>query len=145
LLTEEQRKRDLSGEYALVSKHYYYFGDRPVRLPAQLSPIIHATQGHKSDANQPHAQLFVHWIKARGYQENKLYGEPQIKPENSRTSTPENRRSVCETEQFLHISTLNIAGDTIGQPAGIQTIPGKDLYDHGSCYFNYPRRPDRPI
>src|ERR1700690_770432 len=25
--------RDLSGIYALVSKHFYYFGDRPIKLP----------------------------------------------------------------------------------------------------------------
>lgn len=74
-------KRDLGGEYALMSNHFYYFGDKPIRLPDRLSPIIHATQGHKSDANQPFLEEFINWIEGQGKKPNTLYGEPQLKSE----------------------------------------------------------------
>lgn len=83
---EENRKRDLEGEYALLSKHFYYFGDHPVPLPEGLFPIIHAARGHKSDANQPYIQPFIEWIENIGYQKNKIYGEPQLKEKFSRDS-----------------------------------------------------------
>ena len=86
LHTEENRKTDLGGEFVLLSKHFYYFGNQPVEMPENLLPIIHATQGHKSDANQPYVQEFVSWIKSKGYRKNKLYGEPQFKAEYSRES-----------------------------------------------------------
>ncbi len=31
---EENKEKDLSGLYALVSKQFYYFGNKPVKLPA---------------------------------------------------------------------------------------------------------------
>lgn len=98
---EENRKRDLSGEYALLSRHFYYFGDRPVSLPEHLFPIIHATQGHKSDANQPYAQAFIDWIESLGLRKNKLYGEPQLKDEYSRDSDVQSKcsaRSLAEDD-----------------------------------------------
>jgi hypothetical protein len=75
---ENERRRDLSGKYALLSNHFYYFGDHPIQMPEQLHPIIHTTQGHKSIQNQPYAQIFVNWIEGLGYQKNKLYGKPQF-------------------------------------------------------------------
>lgn len=56
---ERNRKRDLGGEHALLSNHFFYFGDKPVKLPDSLKPIIHATQGHKSNANQPYLGEFI--------------------------------------------------------------------------------------
>jgi hypothetical protein len=73
--------RDLGGEYALISNHFYYFGDKPEKLPDSLKPIIHSTQGHKSDANQPYIERFIDWIENLGYEPNELYGEPQLKSE----------------------------------------------------------------
>ncbi len=78
---ERNRQRDLSGRYALLSNHSYYFGDKPIRLPEHLLPIIHATQGHKSEANQPYVEYFVEWIDRLGLQPNKPYGDPQLKSE----------------------------------------------------------------
>jgi hypothetical protein len=76
--TEENVKRDLSGEYALISDHFYYFGDRSVSLPRNLYPIIHDTQGHKSDSNQVYLEMFLVWIEDLGFEPNKLYGKPQL-------------------------------------------------------------------
>jgi hypothetical protein len=74
---EGHRKHDLGGQFALLSQHFYYFGDHAVPLPEYLYPIIHATQGHKSIQNQPYLDLFLDWIENLGYKRNKLYGQPQ--------------------------------------------------------------------
>jgi hypothetical protein len=76
---ERNRERDLSGKYALLSTHFFYFFNKPIKLPNSLKEIIHTTQGHKSNANQPYLDEFEQWIK--GYKLNKLYGEPQLKSE----------------------------------------------------------------
>lgn len=72
------RNRDLRGENALLSSHFFYFGDKPVKLPDNLRQIIHARSGHKSNANQPYLQGFITWIEGNGHEPNKLYGEPQL-------------------------------------------------------------------
>jgi hypothetical protein len=64
-----------------MSTHFYYFGDNPVPLPEYLRPLIHGTQGHKSNRNQAYVEAFVSWIENLGYEPNKLYGEPQLKLE----------------------------------------------------------------
>jgi hypothetical protein len=76
---EENMEKDLSGLYALVSKQYYYFGDKPFKLPDELRPIMHDTQGHKSDANQEYVEPFVNWIESLDIVPNKVIGEPQLK------------------------------------------------------------------
>ena len=97
--SEDNRKRDLSGKYALLSKHFYYFGNQPVQLPEHLYPIIHETQGHKSDQNEPYAQNFVDWIENLGYRKNKLHGEPQLKDELSRVSDLQRTCSTRDLEE----------------------------------------------
>ncbi|MBL8091193.1 MAG: hypothetical protein JNJ43_12740 [Anaerolineales bacterium] len=79
--TEENRNTDLSGEFALLSKNFYYFGGKPIKLPKELKPIIHQTQGHKSDANFPYIRKFIEWLENSGYEKNKLVGNPQLKKE----------------------------------------------------------------
>jgi hypothetical protein len=80
---EENMEKDLSGLYALVSKQFYYFGDQPVKLPDNLRPIMHTTQGHKSDANQDYVELFENWIEGLDIVPNKVIGEPQLKKQYS--------------------------------------------------------------
>jgi len=87
---ERNRKRDLGGEYAVLSNHFFYFGDQPVKLPGDLTPIIHSTQGHKSNANQTYLDEFIRWIES--FESNKLYGEPQLKLE---LDPEEEVRSKC--------------------------------------------------
>lgn len=74
----QQRKRDLSGKYALLSDYFYYFGDKPVELPPNLYPLIHK-RGHKSKANRPFVNEFIEWIENKEFKPNLLYGEPQQK------------------------------------------------------------------
>ena len=94
---EVHRRRDLSGKYALLSDHFYYFGDEPVLLPEYLFPIIHRTQGHKSNLNQPYVQSFVNWIESLGYRKNELYGKPQFSDELSGDSE---RKSKCSPRKL---------------------------------------------
>jgi hypothetical protein len=75
---EENLERDLRGPRALLSDHFFYFGDRPIRLPDDLTPIINQGQGHRSRSNDPHFDRFVQWIHSLGYQPNSLLGEPQL-------------------------------------------------------------------
>jgi hypothetical protein len=78
---ERSRERDLSGENVLISNHFYYFGDNPVELPANLLPLIHSQQGHRVDLNRPYLEPFIDWLEGQGFEPNKLFGEPQLKPE----------------------------------------------------------------
>jgi len=76
---ERNVEKDLSGKYALLSKHFYYFGENAIEIPSYLQPIIHQTQGHKSNSNDPYKDKFVEWIEGlTNYQVNKLYGKPQL-------------------------------------------------------------------
>ncbi len=77
---ERNRRRDLSGENALLSDHFYYFGDHPRPLPQHLRPIIQQTQGYKSSANAPYVEPFIVWIEGLALKPNKPYGDPQLKP-----------------------------------------------------------------
>jgi hypothetical protein len=72
------KETDLNGKYALLSDHYYYFGDNPIDLKEELYPIIKKGQGHKSKFNIPYEKLFLDWIEELDLIPNKLYGKPQI-------------------------------------------------------------------
>jgi hypothetical protein len=96
---EENRKVDLGGRNALLSDHFYYFGDRPVPLPAHLRPLTHQTQGHKSKANDTYAPEFIAWVEGLGLEENALYGEPQLKREILANSGGRERCSTRDLEQ----------------------------------------------
>ena len=96
---EENRKRDLGGENALLSKHFYYFGDKPVKLPEELHPIIHATQGHKSNSNDQYVDAFISWIEHKGFKKNTLIGKPQLFDEYSRDTDIQAKCSVRSLEE----------------------------------------------
>jgi RimJ/RimL family protein N-acetyltransferase len=105
---ERNRARDLSGIYALLSSHFYYFGDKPFKLCESLRPIIHRTQGHKSTANQPYLDKFVTWVEGLGYRLNEPHGEPQLKSEFVRGSDADvrnkcARRDLDEAEEDIYI------------------------------------------
>lgn len=78
---ERNRERDLGGEHALISDHFYYFGDHPIELPENFSDLIHKQQGHKVKEDQSYTERFVKWIENLGYNPNELHGEPQLKSE----------------------------------------------------------------
>jgi hypothetical protein len=75
---EKNRDKDLRGKYALISNHFYYFGDKPIDLDISLIPIIKEGVGHQSDLNTPYFEQFIAWVKSLNLKPNKLYGKPQL-------------------------------------------------------------------
>lgn len=69
--------KDLRGGFALLSTHFYYFGDDPIALPHRLLPIVKQGQGHRSTSNAPYLECFVEWIESLGIKPNTLVGKPQ--------------------------------------------------------------------
>jgi hypothetical protein len=58
------KKTDLSGMNALISRDFYYFGRSAIPLPDDLARhICHQTQGHRSNSNGPYFKGFVDWIR----------------------------------------------------------------------------------
>jgi hypothetical protein len=78
--SERERARDLSGMNALLSDHFYYFGDTPIDVPPSLEPVVHRSQGHKSRLNTPYESAFVAWVESLGVPANTLRGNPQGRP-----------------------------------------------------------------
>jgi hypothetical protein len=76
--SNRNRAKDLSGEYTLVSEHFFYFGNKPIDLPNDLIEIIKMGQGHKSNCISQFEEAFTKWIENTNYIANKLYGDPQI-------------------------------------------------------------------
>jgi hypothetical protein len=70
--------RDLRGRHALLSEHFFYFGDKPERLPNDLLPIVRQGQGHQCNLNAPYFERFLAWIHSLGYKPNTLMGRPQL-------------------------------------------------------------------
>lgn len=95
---EHNRETDLSGRNVLISEHFYYFGDRPVRLPAKLSGLSHPAQGHKSDANQDYVADFLQWIEGEDWKKNTILGEPQLKNKILSMTEEECRNSCSEQD-----------------------------------------------
>lgn len=67
---------DLGGENVLISRDFYYFGNRAIRLPDHLFPICHQNQGHKSTSNAPYFKEFESWIRGLCLEAGQLYGWP---------------------------------------------------------------------
>jgi hypothetical protein len=69
-------RTDLSGENALISRDFYYFGSRAIRLPDHLLPVCHQAQGHRSSSNSPYVDRFVAWLRSLEFEPGQLYGWP---------------------------------------------------------------------
>lgn len=44
--------QDIGGRHALVSRHFWYFGDQSPELPTELVHLVHSGQGHSLHANR---------------------------------------------------------------------------------------------
>ncbi len=98
--------KDQRGGYALLSDHFYYFGDRAIALPAGMFAIFPQSQGHRSAANDEYVNDFMAWIEGLGFPLNTLIGRP-IQPTNpiagsgpscvpSKIVTPVTPKSRCK-------------------------------------------------
>jgi hypothetical protein len=105
---ETNRATDLGGEYVLLSHQFVYFGDNPMRLPAELLPIVKQGQGHRSAANDPYADAFTAWIASLSIRFGSVLGEPQwwrVEPPSGRPGVcAERRRDEGDAELHDHAS-----------------------------------------
>jgi hypothetical protein len=69
-------KRDLGGEFALMSDHFYYFGRKVRPFPGYLKQIVKKTQGHLRIENEEIIRKFIKWISR--FKKNKVYADPQL-------------------------------------------------------------------
>jgi hypothetical protein len=92
---EANRITDLSGENALLSTHFFYFGDEAIPLPDGLRPIAQNQQGHRKQLNGPCIGEFVNWVNGFRVAPGTVIGKPLFNPfaqESSETSSAECRR-----------------------------------------------------
>lgn len=94
---EENRQRDLSGHNALLSDHFYYFGEAAIPLPSDLFPIIKRNQGHRVVTQADLVAKFENWIKQ--FEPNKIYADPQLRWEFDRAS-PDQIISKCSSSHL---------------------------------------------
>jgi hypothetical protein len=74
---ERNRIKDLSGLNALLSNHFYYFGEEPRPIPPTLKQIVIKGQGHLVLDDQKLIAAFEKWIGK--FRKNKIYANPQGK------------------------------------------------------------------
>lgn len=74
---EKNKKKDLSGQHALISNYFYYFGEAARVIPTELKGIIKKNQGHLKIENQKLVADFLQWIKQ--FKKNKIYADPQLR------------------------------------------------------------------
>jgi hypothetical protein len=93
---KSNRTRDLSGKNALLSNHFFYFGDRPEPLPKRLRGIVLQGRGHRSKSNEQFIEPFLEWIHDFGKKLNVLHGNPQYRifPDEEFGSVPCGRQSA---------------------------------------------------
>lgn len=89
---EENRKRDLSENNALLSNHFYYFGSEARPLPSDLKCLIKKNRGHKKIGDPTLIEKFEEWIKP--FEKNKIYADSQMRWFFDRDVT-EKELSVC--------------------------------------------------
>lgn len=94
---ELNRTRDLGGQNALLSVHFYYFGEKAYPIPESLKKIIKKNQGHLKIENSDLIEGFKIWIKK--FEKNKIYGNPQLKYEFDRTPT-DDQITKCSSHHY---------------------------------------------
>jgi hypothetical protein len=73
---DSNRDHDLSGKYALLSEHFYYFGDHPIALPEHLQGLVKRGPGHRGAENAPFVEPFVGWLTELQLRPKSLHGDP---------------------------------------------------------------------
>jgi hypothetical protein len=90
---EKNAKRDLSGQRALISREFYYFGQQARPIPKELEKIIKKSQGHLKIENPELVQRFSKWIKR--FRKNHIYSDPQLKYKFDRVSADDKEIIKC--------------------------------------------------
>ncbi len=109
--SEINRETDLGGKFALLSDHFYYFGDKPELLPEYLLPIVKQGQGHRSYSNQPYFQSFIDWILTQEKAKNKVYSLPKdislftLESDYGGSCAVRNKKLNEQDEKLSHLKT----------------------------------------
>ncbi|MUG99648.1 hypothetical protein F7734_48165 [Scytonema sp. UIC 10036] len=74
--SESDRERDLNGEYALLSNHFFYLGNKAPLLPNDLKKIVPQPRGHQSRLNKNYVEHFLNWLNSLNLEPNRIYGTP---------------------------------------------------------------------
>jgi len=61
---EDHFRKDIFGENALISEHFYYFGDKAPEIPGNLISVCHTTQGEKIVKPNELALGFLNWLQS---------------------------------------------------------------------------------
>ncbi len=105
---QSNMERDLSGNNALISDEFYYFGEEPRIIPQNLKQIIKKNQGHLRIEDPNLLTDFEKWISR--FKKNKIYAEPQLgfefklKPSDeqiSKCSSRHKERQKGDIEEIL--------------------------------------------
>jgi len=62
ILNEANLMRDLSGEYVLVSDHFYYFGENHIKIPKKLIPVCCKSRDYEKKTNLMLATELINWM-----------------------------------------------------------------------------------
>lgn len=61
---EEEKNKDLSGEFVLISTKFYYFGGNPLEIPSDLRPRVPFGQSaHGSLTQGEQASKFINYVR----------------------------------------------------------------------------------
>jgi hypothetical protein len=74
---EKKLPIDEGGINALLSGHFYYFGNKAVDVPSSLNNLVKTGIGHKIANDAKMIAEFESWIST--FKKNKLYGDPQYR------------------------------------------------------------------
>jgi hypothetical protein len=74
---EGNRATDLCGLNALLSNQFYYFGEKAIKIPDELRPLIKMNRGHKNIVKLEFIEKFENWITH--FKLNSLMGNPQLR------------------------------------------------------------------
>jgi hypothetical protein len=105
--TTGDREHDLSGQFALLSDRFLYFGCEAKPLPRHLWGLVKDGPGHRSSANAPLAMRVIQWLESLKLPWNSLLGDPcdwQADQLTGRTSSHCKRRpttDICAGDRSL--------------------------------------------
>jgi hypothetical protein len=68
-------KKDIKGEFVLISNHFYYFGSYSVKLPKAFLSIANKGRNVKKIKDAELATAFTQWVEAN-FREGYIYGNP---------------------------------------------------------------------
>jgi hypothetical protein len=93
------QSNDLSGHYALLSEHFYYFGREPIKLPANLEPICHPTSGERWRPNKQLKDKFVEWLESLAKRRNAVLSLPARPPAERNNMDSDSCSSSCTSDK----------------------------------------------